>query len=112
VALNAGGAGARKNEMTTTFDFDEWLNAADPCDAANVAGLVQAVEGECEFSGFKAERAKNGKLIVSADGLDLKLILSTKKAEEGFVSCIHARYVEPGMSAEIQAVIEHLNDRD
>lgn len=50
--------------MTTTFNFDEWLDAAEPCDAPNVAGLVEAVEQECDFSGFKAERAANGKLIV------------------------------------------------
>jgi hypothetical protein len=98
--------------MDTTFDFEEWLDAADPCDSANVAGLVQAVEGECEFSGFKAERAANGKLIVSAEGIDLKLILSTKKAEQGFIGYIHVRYVESGMSAEIQAAVDHLNDRD
>jgi hypothetical protein len=98
--------------MDTTFDFDEWLDAADPCDSANVAGLVEAVEGECEISGFKVERAANGKLIVSAHGLDLKLVLVSKKAEEGFIGCIHARYVESGMSAEIQAAIDHVNDRD
>ncbi|WP_426078262.1 hypothetical protein [Janthinobacterium sp. PSPC3-1] len=98
--------------MDTTFDFEEWLDAADPCDSANVAGLVEAVEGECEFSGFKAERAANGMLIVSADSTDLKLILSTKKAEEGFIGYIHVRNVEPGMSAEIQAAVDHLNERD
>lgn len=98
--------------MTTTTNFDDWLDAADPCDAANVAGLVEAVDREIDFSGFKAERAANGKLIVSADGLDLKLILVSEAAKEGFIGCIHARYVEPGMSAEIQAVVEHLNERD
>jgi hypothetical protein len=103
---------ASEDTIDTTFDFEEWLDAADPCDSANVAGLIQAVEGECEFSGFKAERAKNGKLIVSAQGVDLQLILSTKKAEEGFIGYIHVRYVEPGMSAEIQAAIDHVNDRD
>lgn len=25
--------------MDTTFDFEEWLDAADPCDSANVAEL-------------------------------------------------------------------------
>lgn len=98
--------------MSTTFDFDEWLDAADPCDAPNVAGLVEAVERECDFSGFKAERAPNGKLIVSADRLELKLILVTKEAEEAFVRRIHARFVPRGMSAGIAAAIDHLNDHD
>lgn len=98
--------------MSTTFDFDEWLDAADPCDAPNVAGLVKAVEDECEFSGFKAERAPNGKLIVSADGLELKLVLVSKEAEEAFVRRIHARFVPSGMSAGIAAAIDHLNDHD
>jgi len=98
--------------VSTTFDFDEWLDAAEPCDAPNVAGLVEAVECECEFSGFKAERAPNGKLIVSADGLDLKLVLVSKEAEEGFVRRIHSRLVPPGMSAGVAAAIEHLNDHD
>jgi hypothetical protein len=97
---------------TTTSNFDEWLDAADPCDAPNVAGLVEAVEDECDFSGYKAERAPNGKLIVSADGLDLKLILVTKEAEEAFVRRIHARCVPSGMSASIVAAIDHLNDHD
>jgi hypothetical protein len=98
--------------MSTTFDFDEWLDAADPCDAPNVAGLVEAIENECEFSGFKAERALNGKLIVSADGLELKLVLVSKEAEDGFVRRIHARFVPSGMSAGIAAVIDHLKDHD
>lgn len=98
--------------MSTTFDFDEWLDAADPCDAPNVAGLVEAVERECSFSGFHAERAPNGKLIVSADGLDLKLVLVSKKVEEAFVRCIHARFVPRGMSAGTAAMIDHLNDHD
>lgn len=98
--------------MEVTFQFDEWLDAADPCDAANVAGLVEAVTQEREFSGFKAERAPNGKLIVSAHGLDLKLILISKDAEEAFVKCIHARFVPSGMSASIAAAVEHHNDHD
>jgi hypothetical protein len=98
--------------MRKTFDFDEWLDAADPCDAPNVAGLVEAVELECDFSGFKAERAANGKLIVSADGLDLQLVLVSKDAEEAFVRRIHARFVPSGMSAGIAAMIDHLNDHD
>ena len=98
--------------MSTTTDFDEWLDAADPCDAPNVAGLVEAVEREYEFSGFKAERAPNGKLIVSADGLDLKLVLLSKEAEKAFVRRIHGRYVPSGMSAATAAVIDHLNDHD
>lgn len=98
--------------MSTTFEFDEWLDAADPCDAPNVAALVEAVESECEFSGFKAERAMNGKLIVSAHGLELKLVLASSEAEEGFVRRIHARFVPSGMSADIAAAIDHLNDHD
>ena len=98
--------------MSTTFNFDEWLDAADPCDAPNIAGLVEAVKRECEFSGFKAERALNGKLIVSAHRLKLKLILTTKEAEEAFIRCIHARLVPSDMSAEIAASIDHLNDHD
>jgi len=98
--------------MSTTFNFDEWLGTADPCDAPNVAGLVEAVEDECDFSGFKAEPAPNGKLIVSADGLELKLVLTSKEAEEEFVRCIRARYVSSGMSASTAAAIDHLNDHD
>ena len=98
--------------MSTTFNFDEWLDAADPCDAPNVAGLVDVVEDECDFSGFKAERAPNGKLIVSADGLELKLILASKEAEEAFVRRIHARFVPSGMRAGTAAAIYHLNDHD
>jgi len=98
--------------MSTTFDFDEWLDAADPCDAPNVAALVEAVESECVSSGFKAERATNGKLIVSAQGLDLKLVLISKEAEEGFVRCIHARFVPSGMNADTAAAIDHLNDHE
>ena len=98
--------------MSTTFEFDEWLDAAEPCDAPNVAGLVEAVEGECDFSGFKAERAPNGKLIVSADDLELKLILVSKEAEKAFLRRIHARFVPSGMSAGVAAAIEHLNDHD
>lgn len=98
--------------MATTMDFDEWLDAAEPCDAANVAGLVEAVTGEREFSGFKAERASNGKLVVSADDLDLKLILVSSEAERGFIGRIHSRFVERGMSAEVYAAIEHVNARD
>lgn len=98
--------------MGTTFEFDEWLDAADPCDAPNVAALVEAVESEGEVSGFKAERAPNGKLIVSAHGLDLKLVLISKEAEEGFVRCIHARFVPSGMSADIAAAVDHLNDHN
>ena len=98
--------------MGTTFEFDEWLDAADPCDAPNVAGLIEAVEHECEFSGFKAERAPNGKLIVSAHGVELKLVLVSKEAEEAFVRRIHSRFVPSGMSADIAAAIEHLNDHD
>lgn len=98
--------------MATTLNFDEWLDAADPCDAANVAGLVEAVQDERDFSGFKAERAPNGKLIVSAQGVELKLVLVSKEAEEGFVRRIHARYVPDGMDASIYAAVEHLNDHD
>lgn len=98
--------------MTTTFDFDDWLDAADPCDAANVAGLVEAVRNETDFSGFKAERASNGKLVVSADGLELKLILVSKEAEDAFVRRIHGRYVPSGMDAGVYAAVEHHNDRD
>lgn len=98
--------------MNTTFNFDDWLDAADPCDAPNVAGLVEAVELERDFSGFKAERAANGKLIVSADGLDLKLVLVSKEAEEAFVRRIHARFVPSGMTADVAAMIDHLNDHD
>jgi hypothetical protein len=98
--------------MSTTFDFDEWLDVANPCDAPNVAGLVEAVERGYEFSGFKSERAQNGKLIVSANGLELKLVLLSKEAEEAFVRRIHARFVPGGMSAGIAAAIEHLNDHD
>lgn len=98
--------------MPTTTDFDEWLDAAEPCDAANTAGLVEAVECECEFSGYKAERAPNGKLIVSADDLDLKLILLSKKAEEGFIARIHGRFVGSGMRAGVQAAVEHMNSKD
>lgn len=98
--------------MGTTFDFDEWLDAADPRDAPNVAALIEAVESECEFSGFEAERATNGKLIVSALGLELKLVIISKKAEEEFVRRIHARFVPSGMSADIVAAIDHLNDHD
>lgn len=98
--------------MGTTFEFDEWLDAADPCDAPNVSGLVEAVESESESSGFKAERAPNGKLIVSAHGLELKLVLVSKEAEAAFVRRIHARYVPSGMSADIAAAIDHLNDHD
>ncbi|MCD5326720.1 hypothetical protein ACFFU8_18360 [Chromobacterium piscinae] len=98
--------------MQPTTNFDEWLDAADPCDAANVAGLVEAVERECEFSGFKAERAKNGKLIVTAQGLDLELLLVTKTAEEAFLRRIHGRYVPGGQDAGIWAAIEHQNERD
>ena len=98
--------------MRTTFDFNEWLDAADPCDVPNVAGLVEAVERECSFSGFQAERAPNGKLIVSADDLDLKLVLVSKNVEEAFVRCIHARFVPRGMSAGTAAMIDHLNDHD
>ncbi len=98
--------------MNTTFNFDEWLDAADPCDAPNVAGLVEAVENEFEFSGFKAERAPNGKLIVSAHGVDLKLVLVSKEAEEAFVRRIHARFVPGGMSADLAAAIDHINDHD
>lgn len=99
-------------QVSTTTNFDEWLDAADPCDAPNVAGLVEAVEDECEFSGFKAARAANGKLIVSADGLELDLVLVSKEAEEAFVRRIHARYVPSGMSAGIAAAIDHLDDHD
>lgn len=98
--------------MSTTFEFDEWLDAAEPCDAANVAGLVEAVRNETDFSGFKAERASNGKLIVSADGLELKLILVSKEAEGGFVRRIHGRYVPSGMDASVYAVVEHHSDHD
>lgn len=98
--------------MPSTFSFDEWLDAADPCDAANVAGLVEAVRDECAFSGFKAERAPNGKLIVSATGLDLQLVLVSAEAEEAFIRCIHARYVPSGMSADVHAAVAHHMDRD
>ena len=98
--------------MSTTTNFDEWLDAADPCDAPNVAGLVEAVESECDSSGYRAERAANGKLIVSAQGLELKLVLVSKEAEDGFVRRIHARFVPSGMSADIAAAIDHLNDHD
>lgn len=98
--------------MPTTFNFDEWLDAADPCDAANVAGLVEAVRDECEFSGFKAERAPNGKLIVSAHRLDLQLVLVSKDAEEAFIRCIQGRYVPGGMSAETYAAVSHQMERD
>ncbi|NDI85074.1 hypothetical protein [Undibacterium crateris] len=98
--------------MQSTTNFDEWLDAADPCDAANVAGLVEAVESESEFSGFKAVRAKNGYLIVTADGIDLKLVLVSKGAEDGFVQRIHGRYVPDRMSASVYAAIEHQNDKD
>jgi len=98
--------------MGTTFNFDEWLDAADPCDAPNVNGLVEAVESECDFSGYRAERAANGKLIVSAQGLELKLVLASKEAEDGFVRRIHARFVSSGTSADIAAAIDHLNDHD
>lgn len=101
-----------EENVSTTFDFDEWLDAADPCNAPNVAGLVEAVEGECDFSGFKTQRAPNGKLIVSADGLELKLILVSKAVEEAFVRRIHARFVPSGMSAGVAAAIDHLNDHD
>ncbi len=98
--------------MEKTFNFDEWLDAAEPCDAANVAGLVEAVSHECDFSGFKAERAPNGKLIVTAHNLDLCLILVSKEAEEAFVRRIHGRYVPDGMDASIYAALEHINDHD
>lgn len=98
--------------MSTTFNFDEWLDAADPCDAPNIAGLVEVVEHEGEFSGFKAERAPNGKLIISADGLELKLLLASKEAEAAFVRRVHARFVPNGMHASIAAAIDHLNDHD
>ncbi|CAN7761179.1 hypothetical protein LJR296_006969 [Cupriavidus necator] len=98
--------------MSTTFDFDEWLDAADPCDPANVAGLVEAVGRECDFSGFKAERAKNGKLIVSAHGLDLKLVLVSKDAEAAFVRRIHGRYVPDGQPAAWHAAVMHQMERD
>lgn len=77
-----------------------------------MAGLVEAVEREYEFSGFKAERAPNGKLIVTATGVDLQLVLVSKEAEAGFVRRIHARFVPSGMSADVAAAIEHVNDRD
>lgn len=98
--------------MSTTINFDEWLDAAEPCDAPNVAGLVEAIECESDFSGFKAERATNGKLIVSANGLDLKLVLVSKEAEEAFLKRIHARYVPRGMTAGVAAMLDHLNDHD
>lgn len=98
--------------MATTIVFDDWLDAAEPCDPANVAGLVEAVAGEREFSGYKAERVSNGKLIVSADDLDLKLILVLSEAERGFIGRIHSRFFERGMSAEVYTAIEHLNARD
>ncbi|MFZ6731203.1 hypothetical protein ACO0LG_04685 [Undibacterium sp. Ji42W] len=98
--------------METTSNFDEWLDAVDPCDAANVAGLVDAVERECDFSGFKAERAKNGKLFVTAHGIDLKLILLSEDAEKAFVRYIHGRYVPDGMDARVYAAVEHHNDSD
>lgn len=95
-----------------TTSFDEWLDAADPCDPANVAGLIEAVEGECEFSGFKAERAPNGKLIVSAHGLDLKLLLVSKEAEAAFVRSIHGLYVPDGQPAGWYAAVMHQAERD
>lgn len=98
--------------MPITTNFDEWLDAADPCDAANVAGLVEAVEGECEFSGFKAQRAKNGKLIVSAHGLGLQLILMSKAAEDAFIRSIHGRYVPGGMQAGVFAAIDHQMNKE
>lgn len=98
--------------MPTTFNFDEWLDAADPCDAANVAGLVKAVRDACEFSGFKAERAQNGKLIVSAHRIGLQLVLVSKEAEEAFIRCVQGRYVPSGMSAEIYAAVSHQAERD
>ena len=98
--------------MKTTTNFDEWLDAVNPCDAANVTGLVEALKDECEFSGFKAERAANGKLIVSAGRLKLQLVLVSKKVEEAFIRCIHGRYVPGGMEVSVYAAIEHFNDHD
>jgi len=98
--------------MDSTTNFDEWLDAADPCDAANIAGLVTAVEQECEFSGFKAIRASNGKLIVTARDVDQKLILVSDVAKDAFIRCIHGRFVPDGMDAEIYAAVEHHNDAD
>ncbi|KAF0813920.1 hypothetical protein IGB42_01599 [Andreprevotia sp. IGB-42] len=98
--------------MSSTTNFDEWLDAADPCDPANVAGLIEVVELEGEFSGFKAERAKNGKLIISAEGLELKLVLVSKEAEAAFVRSIHGRYVPDGIPAGIYAAIQHDMEKD
>lgn len=48
---------------------------------------------------------------MSADGLDLKLILVSKETEEGFLRRIHGRYVPSGLDASVYAAVEHHNDR-
>jgi len=81
----------------TTTNFDEWLDAADPPGFEGVFALHEAVSGETEFASYKCERALNGQLIVSAPRLPLKLRLVNGAAKEGFLKCIHARYVDSGM---------------
>lgn len=107
--------------MTTINDYKAWFDEVDlessEYEAASnlVHVLRQAVysNSDNDCGGFKAQIAngQNNGWIISADGVDDKLHLTTHKQISAFIRHIEASMCED-MDAEIYASYRHAMERD
>lgn len=96
----------------STTNFDGWLDEVNLDNYADVYALHETIEGETSFASFKAERAPNGKLIVTAPGVDNTLVLTSEKAKHALIDLICARHVEPGMQIGAWYAMHHHNESE
>lgn len=77
--------------MTTTTEFDCWLDMADPDDHEEVYALHQAVSN-IEESGIYSCSSNNGRYFIKADHVEDTLMLASDKARNAFLSILESRY--------------------
>lgn len=107
--------------MPTINDYKQWLSEVDidPCDYESPSHLVHTLkyaalhgeECECGFFTTQIANGANNGWIISAEGVENKLHLTTLKQIGAFIRDIEATLCED-MDAEVYASYKHAMKKD
>ncbi len=88
--------------MTTTTEFDNWLDAADIEGHEEVYSLYSAVSDISEVGMYKCSE-NNNKYFLSASHIDDTLMLASEKAREAFLAEIESRFGIADFGGDIES---------
>ena len=78
--------------MSTTTDFDEWLDEGSLFDHEDVYALLQTVEERGDFEPFTLEELGDERMLIKRSGSTQHLLLASDNARRAFFQHVTERY--------------------